>query len=74
MTSRRNLSRYTGYFFALPYLILFTGFVLLPLFYGLTLSLFRWEMLSPLPAQFVGIAKSDSNGLDKTKLSFRLTN
>ncbi|MEI6430797.1 MAG: sugar ABC transporter permease [bacterium] len=56
MTSRRNLSRYTGYFFALPYLILFTGFVLLPLFYGLTLSLFRWEMLSPLPAQFVGIA------------------
>jgi hypothetical protein len=24
--------------------------------------------------QFVGIAKSDSNGLDKTKLSFRLTN
>lgn len=54
--SRREWARYTGYLFALPYLILFSGFVLLPLGYGLTLSLFRWEMLSPLPAQFVGVS------------------
>ena len=52
----RRAGRYTGYLFALPYLILFGGFVILPLVYGLGLSLFRWEMLSPLPAQFVGVA------------------
>ncbi len=46
---------YSGYVFALPYLLLFTGFIVLPLAYGLALSLFRWEMLSNVPPRFVGI-------------------
>ena len=54
MTSRRGLRRYSGYLFALPYLLLFGGFVVLPLLYGLGLSLFRWEMLSAAPPQFIG--------------------
>jgi hypothetical protein len=54
MSHRRGLRRYTGYLFALPYLLLFVGFVVLPLVYGLGLSLFRWEMLSSAPPQFAG--------------------
>ncbi len=53
---RRRLHAYSGYLFALPYLLLFGGFVVLPLLYGLTLSFFRWEMLSVRPPQFVGLA------------------
>ncbi|GEM_PF-4998170 len=34
--SKRGLSRYSGYLFALPYLLLFGGFVVLPLLYGLS--------------------------------------
>jgi multiple sugar transport system permease protein len=56
MTVRRKRDRLSGYLFALPYLLLFTGFVVLPLAYGLGLSLFRWEMLSPQPPQFVAAA------------------
>jgi multiple sugar transport system permease protein len=56
MSHRRGLRRYSGYLFALPYLLLFGGFVVLPLLYGLGLSLFRWEMLSSAPPQFVGVA------------------
>jgi multiple sugar transport system permease protein len=56
MTLPRRLRPYTGYLFAAPYLILFCGFVLLPLGYGFTLSLFRWDMLSALPPAFVGAA------------------
>ena len=52
----RGLGRYSGYLFALPYLLLFGGFVILPLLYGLGLSFFRWEMLSVRPPQFVGTA------------------
>jgi len=55
MTTRRTLlRRASGYLFALPYLLLFSAFVLLPLAYGLGLSLFRWEMLSRVPPRFVG--------------------
>lgn len=53
---RSRLQAYIGYLFALPYLLLFGGFVALPLLYGLTLSFFRWEMLSVRPPQFVGFA------------------
>jgi multiple sugar transport system permease protein len=52
---RRMLARITGYGFVLPYLVLFLGFVIAPLVFGLTLSLMQWEMLSPLPPAFVGL-------------------
>lgn len=54
MTPSRKLRALSGYLFALPYLMLFGGFVVLPLLFGLGLSLFRWEILSTRPAQFVG--------------------
>ncbi len=56
MTASRRLRALSGYLFALPYLTLFCGFVVLPLLFGLSLSLFRWEILSARPAQFVGSA------------------
>lgn len=49
-------SRYGGYLFLLPYLLLFTGFLLIPLFYGFGLSLIGYEMLSPAPPEFIGAA------------------
>lgn len=49
---RREL---TGYLFAFPYLLLFTAFLVVPLAYGLGLSLFHWELLSQAPPRFVGI-------------------
>jgi len=49
-------SDWSGYLFLAPYLLLFSCFLLLPLFYGLGLSLFRWEILSPAPPRFVGVA------------------
>lgn len=52
--SRGRPSRLSGYLFAAPYLLLFCGFVLAPLLYGLGLSLFRWDMLSPAPPRFAG--------------------
>jgi multiple sugar transport system permease protein len=48
-------SRFSGYLFVLPYLILFSVFLLLPLFYGLGLSFTQYEMASTAPARFVGI-------------------
>lgn len=56
MSGYREKQRYSGYLFALPYLFLFGMFIVLPLVYGLGLSLFRWDMLSPRPPQFVGNA------------------
>jgi len=43
----------TGYVFLMPYIILFCAFLIVPLVYGLGLSLFRWEMLSSAPAEFI---------------------
>jgi multiple sugar transport system permease protein len=50
-----TLKRYHGYLFLLPYLALFGLFLIVPLVYGLGLSLFRWEILSRVPPAFVGI-------------------
>ncbi len=55
MNNTHTLSRYTGYWFLLPYLLLFCAFLVLPFCYGLGLSLFRWEMLSPQPPHFIGL-------------------
>ncbi|MBC8106351.1 MAG: sugar ABC transporter permease [Anaerolineae bacterium] len=52
----RTLGRFSGYAFVLPYLILFTTFLLFPLFYGLGLSFTQYEMASTAPARFVGLA------------------
>jgi multiple sugar transport system permease protein len=46
----------SGWLFAAPHLILFVAFVLGPLLFGLGLSLFRWDILTVRPAQFVGAA------------------
>ena len=46
----------SGWLFAAPHLILFVAFMLGPLLFGLGLSLFRWDILTTRPAQFVGSA------------------
>ena len=56
MNSHSPRGGITGYLFLAPYLLLFVTFVLAPLVYGLGLSLFEWEMLSPAPPRFVGLA------------------
>ena len=53
--NRRFLFRLSGYLFVLPYLVLFTVFLIAPLVFGFGLSFFRWEMLSPAPAKFIGV-------------------
>ncbi len=50
-----------GYAFLLPYLVLFTTFLLLPLGYGLWLSVMQYELVSPemlaqQPPKFIGLA------------------
>lgn len=55
MSQTRLLQRCSGYLYALPYLLLFGLFIVLPLLYGLSLSLFRWEMLSRLQPRFIGM-------------------
>jgi len=47
------LKQMAGYTFLLPYIILFVSFIIVPLVYGLGLSVFRWEMLSAVPAKFI---------------------
>jgi len=49
-----SIRRFSGYLFLLPYALLFGAFMLLPLAYGLGLSLFRWELVSPAPPTFTG--------------------
>lgn len=48
--------RWSGYLFALPYLILFGAFLVAPLLFGLCLSAMKYEMLSPAPPAFVGVS------------------
>lgn len=54
MANAKILPRLSGYLFLLPYLCLFTLFLVVPLLYGLGLSFFQWELISPAPARFVG--------------------
>lgn len=44
-----------GLLFALPYLVLFTVFLLYPLVKGLYMSLFDWNFLSPAQSTFIGL-------------------
>ena len=49
------LSKLTGYWFVLPYLILFGVFLIIPLIYGFCLSFFQWELLSTAPVKLIGL-------------------
>jgi multiple sugar transport system permease protein len=55
MTRARASHSLAGYLFLLPYLLLFSCFLLLPLLVGLGLSFTQYELLSNSPAQFVGL-------------------
>lgn len=52
---RRLVSHVGGYLFLLPYLVLFTAFLLYPLVYGVWLSAMEYELLSPEPPRFIGL-------------------
>jgi multiple sugar transport system permease protein len=54
--SRRTIHTAGGYLFLVPYLTIFTAFLLVPLGFGLMLSLYDWELLSIAPPKFVGLA------------------
>lgn len=54
MNKKSVLYRYSGYLFLAPYLLLFCVFLVVPLCYGLSLSFFEWEMISPYPPRFSG--------------------
>jgi ABC-type sugar transport system permease subunit len=55
MNKKSVLYRYSGYLFLAPYLLLFCVFLVVPLCYGLSLSFFEWEMISPYPPRFSGL-------------------
>ena len=55
MSVRSRRRPASAYLFAAPFLILFGGFVALPLLYGLILSVFHWDMLSASPPRFAGL-------------------
>ena len=55
MTAHYRRRAASVYLFAAPFLLLFSGFVLLPLVFGLGLSLFHWDMLSAVPPYFTGL-------------------
>ncbi|MDP8215374.1 MAG: sugar ABC transporter permease [Candidatus Euphemobacter frigidus] len=50
---KKSISRIEPYLYILPAFAIIFVFLLLPMFYALLLSLFRWDMISP--RQFVGL-------------------
>jgi len=55
VTVRPRKVQLSGYLFLLPYLTLFAVFLLLPLIFGLWLSVTKYELLSAKPARFIGL-------------------
>ena len=55
MRPHGRLRTVSGYTFTAPYLLLFGAFILLPVVFGLGLSMTDWEMLSPLQPKFIGL-------------------
>ena len=49
----RKLSKFSPYLYILPAFSVILVFLILPMFYALYLSLFRWDMVAP--SQFVGL-------------------
>lgn len=43
------------YVFLTPFMIFFLVFTVIPLVFGLAMGFFRWELVSPLPPEFVGL-------------------
>jgi multiple sugar transport system permease protein len=54
--TRQSSRAIAGYLFLTPYLILFTAFLIFPLIFGFWLSFMKYEMISPQPPHFVGLA------------------
>ena len=54
--SRQSSRTLAGYLFLVPYLVLFLTFLILPLIFGFWLSFMKYEMISPRPPRFVGLA------------------
>ncbi|MCT7374376.1 carbohydrate ABC transporter permease [Chelativorans salis] len=54
MASKLTLSNRTGWAFALPGFALILGFIVLPFFFAIGLSLTNQRLISPNPTQFVG--------------------
>jgi multiple sugar transport system permease protein len=54
--SRQSSRTIAGYLFLTPYLILFLVFLVFPLLFGFWLSFMKYELISPQPPRFAGIA------------------
>ncbi|MDQ0220002.1 sugar ABC transporter permease [Peribacillus cavernae] len=54
MNKANRKSQLTSSLFVLPYLLLFTVFLLIPIIYGIWMSLHNWDLLSPVH-EFVGL-------------------
>ncbi len=54
--NQRRMRLLSNYLFLAPYLILFSGFILLPMGFGLILSFTDWELVSLGRPRFIGIA------------------
>ena len=55
MTRHKRFHRISGYLYLLPYLLLFAGFLVIPLLFGLGLSFVRWDLVSFAPPSIVGL-------------------
>src|SRR5688572_23518511 len=51
----RMLQLLFGYLFLAPYLVLFFGFIILPLMFGLALSFTDWELISTGRPKFIAV-------------------
>ena len=56
MPTRRTIRRWSNYLFLAPYLAVFSLFLVAPLLFGFGLSFVEWEMLSPTPPHWCGLA------------------
>jgi multiple sugar transport system permease protein len=54
--SRQSSRTIAGYLFLTPYLLLFLVFLVFPLLFGFWLSFMKYELISPQPPRFAGVA------------------
>jgi len=54
MMLKSKKSKLTSFLFVLPYLVMFTSFLLFPIIYGIYISLHNWDLLS-MDRPFVGL-------------------
>src|SRR5438093_13598932 len=65
----RKPFNWTPYLFILPHLIVFSGFLAWPFFYGIYISLFNYDFLRPEFRPFVGL-RNYLNLFDSSSLQF----